>query len=370
MNKKTVLLICNDSKTVINFRKELILFLLKNGYSVSVIVGDNKRKNEIKELGVNLFVTKYKNRSVNPFSFFALKRRMEHVIKKLNPSYIMTFQVKPNIIGSLAAKKCKIHNITSFAEGLGDPFQPRTLLQKAISKVVIILYKKAFHNANKVIFLNRDDMREFVCRNIINEQKAVLINGIGIDTKKYTFSSNVPEKKTVSMFSRLLINKGIIDFCKIAAIVRSQRKDIFFELYGEESQLTIKDIEPYIHAGIIVYGGYVNDVPKRIAKSRLVVSTSYREGFSRVLLECMAIGRPVVSYAIVGNKDSVKDGITGFLVPFGDFNGFAQKIITLVDNLELAVKMSQNARNICEEEYDSDIINKQVLEIMESTSKE
>ncbi len=366
MNKKTILLICNSSSTVINFRKELIFFLLEKGYSVNVIVGDDKRENEIKQLGVSLFVVKFENRSINPFSFLALKRKIKSAIKEISPSCILTFQVKPNIVGSLAAKKCGVRNVISFVEGLGDPFQPHTLFQKGISKIVIFLYKMAFRGVRNVVFLNKDDKKGFISRHIVDEKKAVLINGIGIDTKKYAFSPDFPERKTVSMFARLLVNKGIIDFCKIASLVKKQRKDISFELYGEESQLTMKDIEPYIKSGDITYGGYTNNVSEKIANSRLIVSTSYREGFSRVLLECMAIGRPVVSYDVVGNKDTVKNGETGLLVPFGDMDDFAKKIILLVDDHELWMKLSQNARKACEEECDSNIINNQLFGIIEN----
>ena len=167
------------------------------------------------------------------------------------------------------------------------------------------------------------------------------------------------------MFSRLLVNKGIFDFCKIAALVRKQRNDIVFELYGEESELTSKDIEQFTKSGDINYYGYINDVPTKIENSRLVVSTSYREGFSRVLLESMAIGRPIVCYDVVGNKDSVINGETGFVVKFGNLEDFADKILLLIDNKELIAEMSKKARTVCEKKYDSNIINNKLIGIME-----
>ena len=370
MNNKEVLLICNDSNTVINFRKEFIIFLKEKGYSINVIVGDKKREKEIRELGVSLFVIEYKNRSINPFAFLSLKSKMKAVIKKVLPAFIITFQAKPNIVGSLAAKKCRIQNLVCVVEGLGDPFQPHSFLQRIISRLVISLYKKSFKVAKKVVFLNQDDEREFIERGIIFKEKAVVINGIGIDTKKYLYSPTLSNKKVVCMFSRLLVNKGIFDFCKIASMVRKQRKDIVFELYGEESELTSKDIEQFIKSGDINYYGYTNDVPTKIENSRLVVSTSYREGFSRVLLESMAIGRPIVCYDVVGNKDSVINGETGFVVKFGNLEDFAEKILLLIDNEELIAEMSKKARTVCEKKYDSNIINSKLIGIMEETQHE
>ena len=72
MSKKRILLICNDSDTVINFRKELILFLQKNDYDVSVIVSDDRRNEDILKLNVLLKVVPFNNRSKNPFSYLYL----------------------------------------------------------------------------------------------------------------------------------------------------------------------------------------------------------------------------------------------------------------------------------------------------------
>jgi glycosyltransferase involved in cell wall biosynthesis len=58
----------------------------------------------------------------------------------------------------------------------------------------------------------------------------------------------------------------------------------------------------------------------------------------------MTMEKPVVAYNIRGVRDLVEDGVNGFLVPFGDIEAFADKIIYLMDNPEVAKEMGKRGR--------------------------
>lgn len=366
--KNKILFICNDSNTVINFRKELILFLKDREYEIFVLAGDNKRETDIKKLGVNFSFISFSNREKSVLSSIKLTKKFKNAIKKINPNIVFTFQIKPNIFGAMAAKKAKIENIYSMIEGLGDPFQPVNFKGRILRKLISILYRKGLKATKKVFILNPDDKRELIKRRIVSENKVVLISGIGIDTKQYVPKYKFTSEKVVVNLSRLIVNKGIIEYCKIAREVRKIRPDILFKLYGTEDQLTEKDIFEYIKDNSIKYCGYSNNAAEIISNSSFVVSTSYREGFSRVLLEAMALGKPVIASNVVGNKEIVEQNKTGYLLDLNDLNTFVKCILDNIDNEELLVKMGKNARQICEDKYDSSIINKQIVEVIEINS--
>ena len=63
MENKKIVFICGASETIINFRKNLILFLKNTNNDVYLIVGDEKRKKEIESLGVNYFCVDFSNRN-------------------------------------------------------------------------------------------------------------------------------------------------------------------------------------------------------------------------------------------------------------------------------------------------------------------
>jgi glycosyltransferase involved in cell wall biosynthesis len=76
------------------------------------------------------------------------------------------------------------------------------------------------------------------------------------------------------------------------------------------------------------------------------LNTSDSEGFSNVILEYMAAGKPVIATNVGGNKELVVDNVTGFLTPKGDENSLAEKIIMLLLNEKLRTEMGKKSREI------------------------
>jgi glycosyltransferase involved in cell wall biosynthesis len=70
--------------------------------------------------------------------------------------------------------------------------------------------------------------------------------------------------------------------------------------------------------------------------------------------------KPVVAYNIRGVRDLVEDGVNGFLVPFGDIEAFADKIIYLMDNPEVAKEMGKRGREKILKEFSLKVILSQL----------
>ena len=89
------------------------------------------------------------------------------------------------------------------------------------------------------------------------------------------------------------------------------------------------------------------------------------------MMEAMAMEKPVVSYNIRGVRDLVKDGVNGFLVPFGDVEALAEKIMYLMDHPELAKEMGKRGRVKIEKECSLKVILPQIEKLYkEILSKE
>ncbi len=367
MSKK-ILLICNESVTVINFRKELIEFLIRHDYIVDVLCADDRRIEDIKQIGANdIHIVSFTNRGTNPFVLVKLKRSFISIIKKVNPDIVFTFETKPNILGAASAYKCNVPHIISMVEGLGNPFQPMNFKGKIIRTIVTRMYRSSLKHNQLVIFLNEDDKKEFINRKIVKNNQSLVIPGIGIDIKNIAFNNNTNKEKKVVMLCRLNKAKGIIDYCEVASLVRKSRPDIPFELYGDEQDVLAKDLAKYINNGDIKYCGYTNNPLETIRNARLYVSTSfYREGFPRTFLEAMAVGTPIIATDTIGSRDAIKDGVNGYMLHIHDIDAFAKKIIEIIDDEDELKRMSESARNYCEEHFDSDVINAIILKHLES----
>ncbi len=364
---KKILLICNDSNSVINFRKELIFALQNANYDVYVIAGDDEREMDINKLGVKFYSANFENRSLNPISFLKTKKYFRIIINKVKPDIVFTFQIKPNIIGCKVASKANVKKIFAMVEGVGDAFRNKTIKQKIIRFIVTKLYKKSLKNVNKVFFLNEENIKLFTEQKIINSNKIIHIPGIGIDTTSYNPTFKLSKNKNVVKLARLIKEKGIFEYCELARLVRKKDASINFYLFGKESEIKESDLKEYIDEGTIIYGGYSKDVASIINNARLMVSCSvYGEGFPRTILEAMALGRPFLGYDIVGNRDAVVNNITGYLFKPNDINALSDKIIKIIDDDDLLIKLGKNSRNICVEKYDSKIINDKIIKSLEN----
>lgn len=364
IKKKKILLFSNDINTIINFRSELIQFLNGKDYEVVVISGSNERLLDSEKYGCRIINVPFINTSTSVLKSIKTQSMFEDVIREEKPDIVFTFQIKPNIFGTLAAKRCGINKIYCMAEGLGNPFLAKGFKGKFIRFIVCKLYKNSLKYAKKLFVLNEDDKHELIRRNVVEESKVIVIPGIGIDTKKYSLKNGVPEVKKVVNLSRLIRNKGIIEYCSIARLVRRKCNDIVFELYGSEFELTVKDIQEFIDDGSIIYKGFTETPVEVISDARLLVSTSKREGFPRTILEAMAVGTPVIASNVIGNKTAVIDGETGYLIEENNLEQFANKIIELINNEELLKRLGNNSRKMCEEVHDCRKINSTIFDII------
>jgi glycosyltransferase involved in cell wall biosynthesis len=91
----------------------------------------------------------------------------------------------------------------------------------------------------------------------------------------------------------------------------------------------------------ILFCGIRNDVEKLVALSEFTVLPSLSEGQGLVILESMAGGKPVIASDVGGIPETVVHGLTGFLLPPGDAEMLADKIILLLSDQALLQKMSK-----------------------------
>jgi glycosyltransferase involved in cell wall biosynthesis len=89
-----------------------------------------------------------------------------------------------------------------------------------------------------------------------------------------------------------------------------------------------------------------------IAGSDIVILCSEKEGIPRVLMEAMALGKPVVATDVIGTRELVVDGETGFLVPVGKIDMMAEKIQLLAYDVDMRVKMGAAGQHRVREHYD------------------
>lgn len=361
---KKILLLCPSSNTVRSFRMSLIRALQKEGVDVAVCAFDQENKDLIESCGVDFYCIPSENRSLNPLGFIRLYNEYKKLIKEIQPDTVFTFILKPNTFGVLAAKKVGVKNIFSMVEGAGDVFINHSFKWKVIRFVVCTLYKQAFKNTKKVFFLNNDDKKEFLQRQLVKEDQCEIIHGVGVDLDRFAFKP-IKNNRTFLMIARMLKTKGVLEYCQAARIVKQKYPDAIFNYLGAEGTLKFADIQEYLDDGSVNYLGTTKDVRPYIEDSLAVVLPSYREGMPMVIMETEAIGRGVVVSNSVGCKDTVNDGYNGWLVEVGNVEQIAEKAIWFIEHPEKAIEMGKNSRQFAEEHFDQKKINEKIIEIIQ-----
>ncbi|WP_180047759.1 glycosyltransferase family 4 protein [Acinetobacter sp. YH12243] len=375
-----IFLIGTTASNLYIFRKDFILSCISQGIEVYALVSepDDFWNSKIKETGAHLIEYKMNRSGLNPVSDIKSVLQIKTYINKYKPDLVFSFFTKPVLYGSLAAKISNTPQIVGMIEGLGSPFTEhpngQALKMKIIRFFQISLYRIVFPFIDKIIFLNSDDPYDLIKKNkIYHKRDAVSILGpIGLDLKDYPYSSWDSSKPITFIFvARLLAEKGIYEFIEAAKIIKEKHSNILFKVIGgldlnNPYGLSQKDLDSLIQTGIIEYPGFVKNVNEHIASSAVFVLPSYyREGVPRSTQEAMAIGRPVITTDVPGCRDTVIDGLNGFIVPKWDVNALVEKMCFFIENPDQINIMGKESYKIACEKFDVHKVNKKLFEIME-----
>lgn len=359
-----ILIISPKNKTVFNFRGDLIKDMIQKGNKVYVTGPNEDYLSEIYNLGVEEFsvvpLVKDNTSIIGDLNYIL---RLKKEIKKIKPDIVFSYNIKPVIYGSIAAKTEGVKHIYAMVTGLGRVYASKRLKAKVLRIITTFLYKIAFSCCDKVIFQNHDDVDELTNYRCLVDKKAVVVNGSGVNMQRFK-KTEMPNSPVFLMVSRIIREKGIIEYCEAARMLKKEYPEAKCILLGgfDSSIGAIKkeEIEEYIEDNSIQYLGEVKSTEEFYGKSSVFVLPSYyREGLPRTILEAMSCGRPIITTDWVGCREPIENGKNGFLIPIKDPNYLCSKMLYLCD-MRIANIMGDNAYETCLKKYDVSVVNSQM----------
>jgi glycosyltransferase involved in cell wall biosynthesis len=367
-------LITSMASTLPNFRGDLISKLVAAGIRVYALAPDydDRVRQRVVELGAVPLDMSLERARMRPLRDIWDLGLLVLQLRRLRPDVAFSYFAKPVIYGSLAAWLARVPRRYAMLGGMGyvfvDEGAGESWARRALREVVTRMYGVAFSCVHRMFFQNADDEGFFVRRGLIQAEKAVRVNGTGVDLKRLTPAPAVKEPITFLMMARLLREKGVYEFVSAARAVRQRHPGTHFVLLGavdlNPGSLRQDEVERWRREGIIEWPGHVDDVRPWIAGCSVYVLPSYREGVPRSTQEAMAMGRPVITTDAIGCRETVRDGYNGFLVPVRDASALAAAMQRFIDNPELIASMGVASRQLAEERFDIDRISTTMLDAM------
>lgn len=376
LNKK-VILIGTVSSSFYGFRADLICTLLKKGHKVYAFTSEYTTEDlkKIEQLGA-IPVTYNLNRGgLNPLADIFATYELAKKIKAINPDLVFSYFSKPVIFGTLAAKLAKVPRVIGMLEGLGYTFteQPEGLSKKTqlIKKIQVFLYKIALPQLDQLIFLNPDDPKDLLEKHAIHVKNVEVLGGIGLNLQDYPYQplSNIHLPLKFLFIGRLLKEKGIHEFVQAVKLVKEKYPETEFTVLGAIDHanlgaLSEAGLHQLIQTNIIHYPGHVSNVCDWIAENHIFVLPSYREGVPRSTQEAMAIGRAIITTDVPGCRETVIDGVNGFLVPKWNPEALAEKMIYFIEHPKQTQVMGAESYKIAVEKFDASKVNEKLINFL------
>ena len=365
-NSRTIVLSANSEWNIANFRPGLIRALQNSGYVPLVIAPPHAAVEErMRELAIERIGIKIDRSGLNPWADLQLMWCYRHLLKRIRPAAYISFTIKPNIYGSIAAASLGVPAIPNVS-GLGTVFIRPGLLQH----IVTHLYRFGFRRAPIVFFQNAEDCQLFIDREIVKPEQARVLPGSGVDLERFRASA-LPHGPPVFLFiGRLLRDKGVIEFVEAARHLRASHSKLRFQLLGpidEENRTSIRksELSQWEKEGIIEYLGASDDVRPFIAAASAVVLPSYREGLPRSLLEAAAMARPLIATDVPGCREVVDDGLNGYLCNVRDSHSLAAAMERLAAlPREQRLRMGEAARRKVHDRFSEEYVIRAYLDVL------
>jgi len=157
-----------------------------------------------------------------------------------------------------------------------------------------------------------------------------------------------PDRPVIGSVASLFPRKGHEHLLEALVEVRKEIPDIYCFIVGEGDHRYQEKLHEIVQVrGLqtcVTFSGFQKNVMEYVAAFDVFVLPSVLEGFGIVLLEAMALKKPIVASRVGGIPEVVEDGVTGLLVPPGDPKSLARALVRLLRDPPTRFRMGQAGR--------------------------
>ena len=370
--------------SLINFRRQLLQLFVARSHTVTALAPsiasiENVRAELQKDL-IQLRSIPLSRNTLSPITDIRLILSLLLLSLRYKPDHLFAYTVKPIIYTGFAVRiiRCLSPNtnisFTALVTGLGYAFTDEShstnYFRYILKRILLCVYSISLKEADVVFFQNPDDLRFFSDLGLIRGRtRSVRLWGSGVDLDTYQ-QQPVANSQTFLMLSRLIVEKGVCEYVQAARLVKTIYPDVVFNLAGSLefgfNGIPRDQIDSWNDEGVINYLGNLNSVHSALRDCRyFVLPTYYREGIPRSILEALATGRPVITTNTPGCRDTVVEGVNGFLVDPRDPHVLADAMMRMINLSETDTQhMAAASCDLARNRFDVHKVNQSIIESM------
>ena len=292
------------------------------------------------------------------------RRRIAKTLRELAPDIVHAHGVHREALGSLESglpTVVTIHGILEAEIGL------ETSLGKRVRgifrrRLVAAVFRRMHH-----VILLTPEVEEYYRERLRGTRMWI----IGNPVDRRFFDTRQPEQPGVVLFSgRLIPLKGVPNLVEAMARVVREVPTARLRVAGTaanpaheaEIRATIERLR--LSDVVLLLGNLAPEaLAHEVARCSVYALVSKQETLPVAILEAMAAGKPVVASPVGGVPRIVRDGETGFLVPHGDPETLAERLLRLLRDAELRARFGANARRYAVEHFTLESVSRRTLDV-------
>lgn len=349
---KRILFIATVYTHLAAFHIPFMRMLQDKGYDVHAAASSAEgRKEEVEAIGVECWDIPFARSPYNPKNLRAF-RKLKRLLETYHFALVHVHTPVAAFLGRYLAKATgqgpALYTAHGFHFYRGAPLR-NWLVYYPLERV-------AARWTGGLVVMNEEDYEAAQRMGFVPEKNLFYVHGVGVDIERYGNAAPLrkadlqlpPNARIVVCVAEFTANKNHLLLLNAWREVARQVPQAALLLIGDGA---LRDrVASWVQEMSLTESvrllGFRPDVPQLLALAEVATLTSKREGLPRVIMEALAAGKPVVATDVRGNRDLVRHGVNGFLVPLGDPGALARHLVLLLKDPALAQEMGERGREM------------------------
>lgn len=366
-----VAFVSGSPRTLLGSRSSLIGVLVAHGAPVLCVAPhfSTEQSSQLLMLGAEQATFDLTPKGPRLLADWSVKRELLQVLRTWKPEIVVAMSERVMALALLAGQRARVGRRIALVNGFAarggmasdvdvDPFRasPRLLA-------------RALKASDAAVFHNRDDLRRLVDAGALPDNiNHAILPGAGVDLASFAAVPLPPvsDGAVFLMVSALDEARGVLDYCEAAQRLKERAPRAEFLLAGPASDgataISTDVLRPY--SGAVTFLGALADVRPTLARSHVFVYPSHGEGMPRAVLEALSVGRPVITTATPGCRETVDDCVNGMLVPSGNVPALEDAMSRILKRPDQLPSMARASRLKAERHFDEGRVLQRWLQLL------